>query len=55
MTTTGQAYHHLGALAKSGLVEVRNRQYRFKGSATRIYLTALLLAAELGGDAPART
>ncbi len=50
--TTGQAYHHLRELEGINAVEARDGKYHFNGAFTRVYLTALLVAAEAGHTGP---
>jgi DNA-binding transcriptional ArsR family regulator len=50
--TTGQAYHHVRELKRIHAVEAREGKYHFKGGFTRVYLTALLVAAEAGHTGP---
>lgn len=46
--TTGQAYHHLRELERVNAVEARDGKYHFNGPFARIYLTALLVAHDIG-------
>jgi DNA-binding transcriptional ArsR family regulator len=51
--TTGQAYHHLRELERVGAVESRDGKYHFNYAAyTRVYLTALLVAHDIGARTP---
>jgi DNA-binding transcriptional ArsR family regulator len=44
--TTGQAYHHLQELIRTGFVEARDGSYHFSGKRMRAYFTALAVAAD---------
>jgi DNA-binding transcriptional ArsR family regulator len=50
--TTGQAYHHLQELIRTGFVEARDATYYFNGGRTRAYFTALAVAADFVPKAP---
>jgi DNA-binding transcriptional ArsR family regulator len=44
--TTGQAYHHLQELIRTGFVDAKDGSYYFSGTRGRAYFTALAVAAD---------
>jgi hypothetical protein len=52
MGTTGQAYHHLRELERTGTIEQRDGRYCFVKGHIPLYFTALALAADAGAEEP---